>query len=180
MSAGRLIAIAAGVAAVVFVALWRGAPLPEPLRAGARAPAFTLPELGRATPRALADDHGKIVLVNFWATWCKPCLDEMPAMQRLYDALPRGDFELLAISVDEGSTEVEEFRDRLELGFPILLDPAREVAGAFQTFRFPESFLIGRDGRIAARYIGPKDWDSDLYVEHLSKLIAVPAPSGRP
>ncbi len=179
MSAGRLIAIAAGVAALVFVALWRSAPLPEPLRTGATAPSFTLPELGAAAPRALSRDAGKIVLVNFWATWCKPCLDEMPAMQRLYDALPREDFELLAISVDEGDAEVAEFRERLGLGFPILLDPDREVAGAFQTFRFPESFLIGRDGRIAARYIGPKDWDSELYVEHLSKLIAVPAPSDR-
>lgn len=177
MPAGRLIAIAVGIAALVFFALWRSAPIPEPLRTGASAPRFSLPELGAEQPRSLERDTGKVVLVNFWATWCKPCLDEMPAMQRLYDALPRDDFELLAISVDEGSAEVIEFRDRLALSFPILLDADRHVANQFQTFRFPESFLIGRDGRIAARYIGPKDWDSELYVKHLGDLVAVPGPS---
>ena len=60
------------------------------------------------------------------------------------------------------------------LSFPILLDPNREVATQFQTFRFPESFLVGRDGRVAARYIGPKEWDSELYVKHLGDLIAAP------
>ncbi len=174
MPTARLTAIAVAVAAAVFFALWRSGPAPSPLRSGAPAPDFSLAELGTAGRRSLDQDAGKIVLINFWATWCKPCLDEMPAMQRLYDALPRDDFELLAVSVDEGEEEVAAFRDRLGLSFPILLDPNREVATQFQTFRFPESFLVGRDGRVAARYIGPKEWDSELYVKHLGDLIAAP------
>ncbi len=175
MPAGRLIAIAGGIAVLVFIALWRSEPAPEPIRPGARAPGFELPELGSTASRGLMQEAGKIVLINFWATWCKPCLDEMPAMQRLYEALPRDGFELLAISVDDGESEVVEFRDRLGLTFPVLLDAERKVANQFQTFRFPESFLIGRDGRIAARYIGPREWDSDLYIRHLGDLVAAPA-----
>ncbi len=177
MSKARAALVAGLVAAAVFLLLWRTAPAPNVLRTGSTAPGFLLAELDGRSARALADDRGKIVLVNFWATWCKPCLDEMPAMQRLYDALPREDFEMLAISVDDPGSEeaVREFRDRLELGFPILLDPGRDAAASYQTFRFPESFLVGRDGRIAARYIGPKEWDSALYVKHLQDLVALPA-----
>jgi hypothetical protein len=69
---------------------------------------------------------------------------------------------------------VREFRDRLGLRFPILLDPAKRAAGAYQTFRFPESWLIGRDGVVVARYVGPREWDDPVYVERIRRLIAAP------
>src|SRR5262245_17998826 len=140
---GLALLLLAGLAWAVLESERAGAPVGE----GHPAPGFTLPRLDDGE-LSLAALRGQIVLVNFWATWCKPCEDEMPAMQRLYDALGGGGerFELLAVSVDEGDDEVRAFRDRLGLRFPILRDPAKDAAGAYQTFRFPESWLIGTDG----------------------------------
>ncbi len=116
--------------------------------------------------------RGKVVLLNFWATWCKPCEDEMPAMERLYRALAGSDFELVAVSVDEDDAVVGAFADRLGLTFPILLDRSKKVASAYQTFRFPESLLVGRDGVVLERYVGPKEWDADAYVDRIRRLVA--------
>jgi len=168
---------AAGAAAVAaFVALWFAKPPPEPVGAGQAAPAFELPRLDGGAPLSLDALRGRVVLLNFWATWCKPCEEEMPAMQRLAAALAGSDFELVAVSVDQSADEVRSYRDRLGLHFPILLDPEKRVAGAYQTFRYPESYLIDRDGRILARYIGPRDWDSDAYRDRIRGLAA----PGRP
>ena len=80
--------------------------------------------------------------------------------------------ELVAISVDDSAEPVREFRDRLRLTFPILVDPDQTVAAAYQTYRFPESFLIDRGGTVIERYVGPKDWDSGAYVERIRRLLA--------
>lgn len=165
------IGVAVLVAVVVFAALWASGPPPEPIRPGQAAPAFTLPRLD-GEPLALADLRGRVVLLNFWATWCKPCEDEMPAMQRLYEALKGPGFEMLAVSLDDERAPVEAFRERLALSFPILLDPAKEVSTAYQTYRYPESYLIDAEGRILARYIGPRDWDAAVYHERIRRLVA--------
>jgi peroxiredoxin len=151
---------------------------PPAVGRGTRAPDLELADLdgGRVSVEAL---KGRVVLVNFWATWCKPCEEEMPAMERLYRALNAEGFELLAVSVDTDTTAVRSFRQRLRLSFPILLDPDQEVAGRYQTFKFPESVLIGPDGVVVERYIGSKDWDAPAYVERIRRLLrpALPSPS---
>lgn len=103
----------------------------------------------------------------------------MPAMQRLYETLAGSRFELLAISVDEDPALVERFRDRLGLTFPILLDPDQRVARGWQTFRFPETLLIGPDGEVLERYVGPREWDAVAYVERIRRLLQAEVPSGR-
>ena len=111
------------------------------------------------------------MLINFWATWCKPCEDEMPAMEELYRMLQPEGFELIAISVDDEEAPVASFREQLGLSFPILMDSEKEVASAYQTHRFPESFLVGRDGVVVERYIGPKDWAAPAYVDRIRRLL---------
>jgi peroxiredoxin len=159
-------------AAVVGAVLLFAKPPPEPIRPGESAPAFALPRVDGGAPISLAELRGRVVLVNFWATWCKPCEEEMPAMQRLHQALAGTDFELLAVSVDQSADDVKAFRDRLGLTFPILLDPERRVSGAYQTYRYPESYLIDRDGRILSRYVGPRDWDAAAYQQRIRGLVA--------
>ena len=128
-------------------------------------------------PVALEDFRGRVVLVNFWATWCKPCEDEMPAMERLYQRLAPAGFELLAISVGETPEVVGPFRDRVGVTFPVLLDEDESVAGRWQTFAFPESLLVDRDGTILERYVGPRDWDAPAYVARIRNLLSgTPAP----
>lgn len=102
----------------------------------------------------------------------------MPAMERLYRRLAPDGFELLAVSVDADVEPVREFRERLGLSFPILLDPEQEVARRYQTFRFPESLLIGPDGVVVERYIGGKEWDADAYVERIRRLLRAGVSSG--
>jgi peroxiredoxin len=143
---------------------------PAPIEAGRAAPEFALPRLGGGEI-ALRQLRGKVVLVNFWATWCAPCEQEMPAMQRLYARLaPRG-FELVAISQDDGPEVVEKFRARLALTFPIALDEDHAVAREYQSFRYPESFLIDREGVLVARYIGEREWDAPEYAARIERVL---------
>jgi peroxiredoxin len=141
---------------------------------GHPAPDFRLSALD-GPEQSLSSLRGRVVLLNFWATWCKPCEDEMPAMQRLYQQLPREDFELLAVSVDDGPAEVVAFQQRLGLSFPILLDSDQRVARSYETFRFPETLLVGRDGVVIERFVGPKEWDAAAYLDLLHRLLAEPS-----
>jgi peroxiredoxin len=142
-----------------------------PLTAGQAAAAFDLPALAGEARVRLSDLRGKVVLISFWATWCKPCEDEMPSMERLHRRLEGQPFAVLAVSVDTDMEQLKSFRDRLGLTLPILLDPEKKVASAYQAFRYPETVLIDAKGEVAGRFIGPRDWDSQTYVEKIQALV---------
>lgn len=163
---------ALGLAVLALILL--GEKVPPPLARGSSAPAFDLPVLGETGRLSLADHRGRVVLLNFWATWCKPCEDEMPAMERLYRSLGSEPFEVLAVSVDEDLAELASFRERLGLSFPILMDPRQQVTRRYQTTGFPESLLIDRSGRVAERYVGPRDWDAAPYRARIRRLLLTP------
>ena len=93
-------------------------------------------------------------------------------MDRLYRALKPEGFEMLAVSVDEETDLVYAFRERMGVSFPILLDPAQNVAGAYQTTGFPETLLIDKQGMIVERYIGPRDWDHATYADRIRRLMS--------
>jgi peroxiredoxin len=124
------------------------------------APDFTTPRLGGSEVR-LGTERGKVVLLNFWATWCPPCKEEMPSMERLYRRFQARGFTILALSIDAGGPEVvESFVKRLGLTFPIGLDPKLEIANLYTVRGLPASFLIDRSGRITGVALGPRNWDS--------------------
>jgi len=167
--------LAVGVAVAGVLAWLVSGEAPPPVDRGSPAPAFELPRVGDDGTVSLASLRGKVVLLNFWATWCKPCEDELPAMERLHRTLAGTDFALVGISVDADAAPVREFRDRIGLGFTLLLDSDQRVARSYQTFRFPETLLIGRDGVILERYVGSKEWDSPAYVERIRRVLETPA-----
>ncbi len=150
--------------------IWMGEPIQPPLGRGDSAPEVALSTLEGRTVR-LSDLSGQVVLINFWATWCKPCEDEMPAMQRLYHSLSEDNFEMLGISVDESSPDVEAFASRMGLDFPILLDPEQKTSRLYQTTGFPESILVDRNGQIVERYVGPRQWDHPDYEARIRSLM---------
>ena len=160
--------------------------LASPVVRGAKAPPFSLPRLaaapdpsgggavGSTDPIELAALSGRVVLVNFWATWCEPCEREMPAMERLYQRLHGERFELVAVSIDDEDAKVQAFVRRYSLTFPIAMDRDKAVSAAYQTTGVPESLLIDREGRIVERYVGPREWDSSEYVKRIEALFEAP------
>lgn len=170
-----------GVVAVVVVA-WIGRENYRPVITGSEAPNFSVTTLD-GTAVDLEDYLGeKVLLVNVWATWCGPCVVEMPSMQRLYDALRGEDFEILAVSVDAPLGQVDSggrpggdlgaFADELGLTFPILHNPSGDIQGLYQTTGVPESFVIGKDGTIYKKVAGPTEWDSTENEELIRRLLA--------
>jgi peroxiredoxin len=124
----------------------------------AEAPDFTLMTL-EGRPLQLRELKGKLVLLNFWATWCAPCLHEMPSMERLYQTFKSTPFALLAVSMDRQGEEVARpFVDRLKLTFPVLLDTTLEVGRKYGARGLPATYLIDPEGRLIGAVIGARDW----------------------
>ncbi len=122
--------------------------------------AFTVPSPG-GQPVRLADFRGRVVFVNFWATWCPPCRDEMPGMERLSRRFKDRGLVVLAISVDaDGASAVVPFVREQGLTYPIGLDPAMAVAGRYGVRALPSSFLVDRHGHLVGSAVGPREWDS--------------------
>jgi peroxiredoxin len=127
---------------------------------GDRAPEFQLPSLDGRTVN-LSSYRGKVVMVHFWATWCPPCVEEIPTLERLYHAFSGRDLEILAVSVDEGGADaVGRFMQKNHFALPVLLNIDQSVSRAYGTFKFPETYLIDRDGIVNRKIIGPADWMS--------------------
>ena len=133
---------------------------------------FALPDLQGNSVR-LSDLRGKVVLINFWATWCYPCRIEMPSMDALYQDYRDKGFEILAISIDVKETEVVvSFVEEYGLTFPVLLAPRNVVGRRLQVGGIPTSYLLDKHGRIAGLEIGPKDWNSKKMRRLLEQLLA--------
>jgi peroxiredoxin len=129
-----------------------------PVKLGAPAPNFTFPTLdGKMV--SLSDYNGKVVFLNIWATWCPPCREEMPSMEKLYKELKGQEFEILAVSIDaSGATAVRPFMKEHGLSFPALLDTGGTIRGLYGMTGVPETYVIDKEGVIKQRIIGPRDW----------------------
>jgi peroxiredoxin len=135
------------------------------------APAFTLPDLsGRKV--ALGDFRGKLVFLNFFATWCVPCREEMPAMERLYRRFRGQGLVVLALSVRENAGEVGAFVRELGLSYPVLLDREAQVAYRFGVRPIPATYLIGGDGTLLWRAFGPRPWDGAEARTYFAQALA--------
>jgi peroxiredoxin len=128
------------------------------LRPNLRAPNFTFPGLdGKMV--SLTDYKGKVVLLNIWATWCPPCVEEMPSMEKLYRELKGEEFEILAVSIDAlAAKAVAPFVKKHNLSFPVLLNPDGTMLNLYGTTGVPESFVIDKKGNIEEIIIGSRDW----------------------
>ncbi len=124
------------------------------------APDFALPDLEGKVQR-LADFRAKVVLLNFWATWCPPCRAEMPSMETSYQAYKDQGFVILAVSSNvQGAAIVQPFMDQNRLSFPTLLDPTGRVGGMYGVRSIPTSYLLDRQGRVVSREIGARNWSN--------------------
>lgn len=122
---------------------------------------------------SLKDFKGKYIFLNFWATWCGPCIDEMPSMEKLYQKFKsKKNFIMLAVSIDKGSAEVvKRFVTENKLTFTILLDKNSEVAGSYGVMGIPSTYLIDQHGFVTNRAVGARDWDSKESIEFFEKML---------
>ncbi len=139
---------------------------------GDKAPEFRLPDMNGQIVN-LSDLRGKVVMIHFWATWCPPCVEEIPMLASLNQQLTGTDFAMLAISVDEGGApDVGSFLQKTGLSVPVLLDPDRATASRYGTFKFPETYILDRGGIVRYKIIGPGDWRDPSAVKLLKDMIA--------
>jgi DsbE subfamily thiol:disulfide oxidoreductase len=134
------------------------------------APDFTLPNPdGRKI--ALKDFRGKVVFLNFWATWCESCRDEMPSMERLYREFKGKGLEIVAVNIKEKRQDALAFVRELKLSYPVLMDPEGEVGLLYGAFGLPATYLIDRKGVVLARMWGPADWYSPAAKALIKTLV---------
>jgi peroxiredoxin len=141
------------------------------LRAKTPAPDFTAPrpEGGQARLSGL---RGKVVFLNFWATWCPPCREEMPSMEALYRRFRGRGLEFLAVDIQEDPEEVSAFMGEHGLSFPAALDRAGRISAEYGVRGIPTTFIIDREGNIIASAVGGRDWNTQAVVDALELLIA--------
>jgi peroxiredoxin len=163
--AAALLVMLCGAAAAADLKLWTGGP----------PPALALKDLDGRQHR-LADYRGKVVLINFWATWCGPCREEMPSTQELKNKLAGRPFVVLAVNLDEPESRIRKFLTQMKLDFPILLDPDRNVAKGWNARILPATFIVGPDGRVRYSLVGEMDWANEHIVARISELL----PAGKP
>ena len=120
---------------------------------------------------SLSKLKGKVVFINFWATWCSPCREEMPSMQRLYTKLPKDKFEMIALFNNDKKPAVRNFVSQLGLTFPILSDEHNFAGTKYGLTGLPETFIVDKQGVIREKIIGPAKWDSPENVEMLMRYI---------
>lgn len=141
------------------------------LAKGLPAPNFSLSGLDGQMV-SLTDYQDKVVLLNIWATWCPPCVEEMPSLERLYQELKGEGFEILAVSIDAGGAQdVRPFMKKHKLSFPALTDSKGMIKGLYQTTGVPESFIIDKDRILVEKVIGPKNWAAHEAIRFIRNLI---------
>jgi cytochrome c biogenesis protein CcmG/thiol:disulfide interchange protein DsbE len=163
----KLLVLAVILAGAIFLALQSRQP--RPLQVGDAAPDFTLPTL-TATPVSLHDYRHGVVVVNFWATWCPPCIEETPSLRDFAERMRAHGVTVIGVSVDQDKAALERFVAEARLSFPIARDPEQAVSARYGTFKFPESYVIDAEGRIARKIIGAIDWRDPQIISFVDSL----------
>jgi cytochrome c biogenesis protein CcmG, thiol:disulfide interchange protein DsbE len=148
----------------------------KPSSIGTPAPDFTIQDSGRSI--TLSQFRGKIVVLNFWATWCPPCIEEMPSLVQMQKRMQDKGVTVLAVSVDDDANDYHKFLKDHSIDLLTVRDPGQKnekgvvapVSSRYGTFKFPETYIIDRDGTIRRKFIGPVDWSQTEIVEYLSRL----------
>ena len=167
-------------------------PMPQPLHAAETsiettltelpvkpvAPAFLLRTLA-GEEHQISDYSGQVVVVNFWATWCLPCLKEMPSLERAAQAMEKDGVKFLAINMGDRRAQVRRFLERHPLSLTVLLDPGARVSAKWQVTSLPVTYIVDRSGHIHSGAIGTRIWDSPILLERFRQLSQATLPALR-
>ncbi|MBI5083609.1 MAG: TlpA family protein disulfide reductase [Acidobacteria bacterium] len=161
------------VAAVLLAGLCFvvGTSLIEPMvEVGDRAPRFSLTtDKGRKV--STTDFGGKVLVVNFWATWCPPCIEELPSLQAMADRLGPKGVVVLGVSVDRNDAAYRRFVQQAKIGFETWRDPEADISASYGTFKYPETYVIGSDGKVRQKHVGPRNWMEPSLIQSIESLL---------
>jgi cytochrome c biogenesis protein CcmG, thiol:disulfide interchange protein DsbE len=140
----------------------------HPEQLGTRAPTFTLNDGEHAVD--LSKLHGRVVVLNFWASWCAPCLEELPSLEQLQRDMPQ--VQIVAVSTDDDAAAYQRFLKEHSVSLLTVRDGDQRSNGMYGTVRFPETYVIDKNGMIRRKFIGPQEWTSPEIVSYLKKLAS--------
>jgi peroxiredoxin len=140
----------------------------RPPNIGTTAPGFTVQDSDRKV--SLAEFRGKVLVLNFWATWCPPCVDEMPSLVQMQQKMKSKGIEVLAVSVDADQGAYQDFLKAHRVDLLTVRDPDQKSNNLYGTFKFPETYIIDRQGVLRRKFIGAVDWGQPEIVDYLGKL----------
>ncbi|GAV19572.1 cytochrome c biogenesis protein CcmG, thiol:disulfide interchange protein DsbE [Mariprofundus micogutta] len=165
-----VLGIVAGMGAIVWLALPKATT--AAMKQGPQLAALQLPDLKGQLHGIIP--KGEVVLLNFWATWCPPCRKEIPSMAELHNRYAGKGLKIIAVSVDKHRDDLITFVNEHDMPFQVLHDGTTYVSQQFGVFRFPESFLIGKDGKIRHHLIGAVDWESQPVLDSVEQMLSEP------
>ena len=140
----------------------------RPPHIGSPAPDFTVQDAGRSL--TLSQFRGKTVVLNFWATWCPPCVEEMPSLVQMQQKLGSNGVEVVAVSIDDDEQAYRHFLKDHNVTLTTIRDPQKTSANLYGTSKWPETYIIDRDGIVRRKFIGPQDWLGPEIIDFLKKL----------
>jgi peroxiredoxin len=170
MKLDRVLQILIGVLLVALVVVVSGTLNEKVVVAGDNAPNFRLKtDTGLEVSRA--NFGGKVLVLNFWATWCPPCVEEIPSLNEMQKQLSGSGVVVLAVSVDKNEQKYREFLQRAGVSFQTVRDPEANVSAEYGTFKYPETYVIDRSGKVAQKIIGPADWMDPKMIGYIRSLL---------
>jgi peroxiredoxin len=157
---------------VALAALWIHAAGADELKtwAGGETPALALEDLN-GTAHRLDAYRGKVVLINFWATWCEPCRAEMPSIDQLRTSMQGKPFVVLAVNLGEPPSRIRTFLEKTPIAFPVLLDRDMSVAKAWKARILPATYVVGPNGKVRYSYVGELDWSRESVRRKITALL---------
>ncbi|MCC6537684.1 MAG: TlpA family protein disulfide reductase [Bryobacterales bacterium] len=140
------------------------------IKPGDPAPDFQVTTLdGRTLTRS--NFGGKVLILNFWASWCPPCAEETPSMELFHKRLKDKGVVLLAVSVDKKEDKYKNFLKRFGVTFPTAFDPEAKVSDSYGTYRYPETYIVNKDGRVVEKIIGRKNWIDENFIKSIEGML---------
>ncbi len=162
---GALVVLLAAFAYVVVDAMRE-----RIVEAGDKAPNFSIAtDTGRTVTRS--DFGGKLLVLNFWATWCAPCVEEVPSLDRLSKQFAGSGLVVLGVSVDRNEKLYHNFLQRTHVSFETARDPEENISASYGTYKYPETYIIDQQGRVVAKIIGSRNWTSPDMVNMIKSLL---------
>lgn len=170
MKSERVLQILIGLLLVALVVVVSGTLNETVVIAGDTAPDFKIAtDTGLQMSRA--SFGGKVLVLNFWATWCPPCVEEIPSLNAMQKQLGGEGVVVLAVSVDKNPQTYKTFLERAGVSFTTARDPEGNVSASYGTFKFPETYVIRRDGKVTQKIIGPADWTDPKMISYIRSLL---------